>query len=121
VPAEPKPKKKKKKPVVVAPVPSVPEAESNTPPPVPPASVVGALTAGGDAEPAEQQKASESISEVEKRLAGLSAATLETQKDGVARVRNFLRQANDALKNGDADGALTLATKAKLLLDDLLK
>ncbi len=119
--AQPQPKKKKKKPVVVTPVAPPPaEVALNTPPP-PPVDVVGSLTAGGDAAPAAKQKASTAINDVEKQLAGLSAATLEAQRDGVTRVKNFLRQAHDALRSGDAEGALTLASKAKVLLDDLLK
>jgi ribosomal protein S20 len=39
----------------------------------------------------------------------------------VSKVRNFWKDAQDALKSGDAEGAKTLATKAKLLLDDLEK
>jgi hypothetical protein len=121
LPARSLPKTKKRKPAIVATAPPAPvEMASNTPPP-PPANVVGALTAGGDAAPAAQQKAAASIGEVEKQLAGLSAPTLEAQKEGVARVKNFLRQAHDALKSGDAEGAATLAGKAKVLLDDLLK
>jgi hypothetical protein len=121
LPAKPQPKKKKRKPVVVTPANAPPvELASNTPPP-PPVNVVGSLTAGGDAAAAAQQKAAGAIGDVEKQLTGISAATLEAQKDGVARVKNFLRQAHDALKSGDAEGALTLAGKAKVLLDDLLK
>lgn len=121
MPAPQKVKRKKKKPaVVVAPAATAPvEVASNTPPA--PVNVVGALSAGGDAASGEKEKAVESINEVEKRLTGLPASTLEAEKEGVVRVRNFLRQAHDALKSGDADGALTLATKAKVLLDDLAK
>jgi type IV secretory pathway VirB10-like protein len=95
-------------------------ASAVTPAP-PDANLIGSLTAGGAAAPAEQVKAAEAITAVEKRLGGLPASTLEAQKDGVTRVRSFLRQAHEALNSGDADGALTLATKAKVLLDDLLK
>ena len=119
LPAQPQPKRKKKKlvtPVAPAPV----EVANNTPPP-PPVNGVGALTAGSDSSPAVQQKAAASVADVEKQLGGLSAATLDAQKDGVARVKNFLRQAHEALKSGDAEGALTRAGKAKVLLDDLLK
>ncbi len=84
-------------------------------------SVIGSLTAGGDAAPAEKQKAADEIVLVEKRLGTLSQNTLDDQKEGLLRVRSFLRQAHEALKSGDADGANTLATKAEVLLDDLLK
>jgi ribosomal protein S20 len=38
-----------------------------------------------------------------------------------AQIRTFLKQAEQAMDNGDMDGAHTLATKAKLLLDELIK
>ena len=119
VPAPVKLKKKKKK-IVAAPVVAPVEIASVTPPPAP-VNVVGALSAGGVAASEEQQKANESINEVEKRLAGLSVSTQESEKESVTRVKNFVKQANEALRSGDADGALTLATKAKVLLDDLAK
>jgi ABC-type sugar transport system substrate-binding protein len=43
----------------------------------------------------------------------------DDQKKQVMQVRQFLKQANDALKTGDAEGADNLATKAGLLLDDI--
>lgn len=84
-------------------------------------SVIGSLTAGGESAPALKQKAADEISSVEKRLGGLSQSTVDGQKEGLTRVRSFLRQAHEALYSGDADGASTLATKAGVLLDDLLK
>jgi hypothetical protein len=41
------------------------------------------------------------------------------QTKTVAQIRSFLDQAQRALHNGDIDGAHTLATKAKTLLDEL--
>jgi hypothetical protein len=43
------------------------------------------------------------------------------EKVTVAQTRTFLSQAQKALDSGDADGAHTLATKARLLLDELTK
>jgi ribosomal protein S20 len=51
----------------------------------------------------------------------LPAQKSEEEKSQVSKVKNFLKDAEDALKSGDAEGAKTLATKAKLLLDDLEK
>jgi hypothetical protein len=84
-------------------------------------SVIGSLSAGGEAAPAEKQKAADEIVAIEKRLGALSQTTVDNQKDGLLRVRSFLRQAHEALKSGDGDGANTLVTKAGVLLDDLLK
>ncbi len=116
---QPKIRRPKKIEPVEPPPPPVQVATAEPPPDG--AAVIGSLTTGGPAAPAEQQRAGAAIVEVEKRLAGVPAAALDAQKDGMARVRNFLKQAHDALSSGDADGAMTLATKAKVLLDDLLK
>jgi hypothetical protein len=116
---QPKVRKPKKIEPVVAPPAPVQVAAAEPQPDG--AAAIGSLTTGGAAAPAEQQKAAAAIAEVEKRLGGLSAATLDAQKDGIVQVRNFLKQAHDALSSGDADGAMTLATKARVLLEDLLK
>jgi ribosomal protein S20 len=61
------------------------------------------------------------IASIEKRLNALSAQQTDEQKAQVSKVKNFLKDSQEALKSGDAEGAKTLATKAKLLLDDLEK
>lgn len=89
--------------------------------PAPEVNAIGALTSGGSESPQLRRQATELISALEKRLAGLGADKREQQKDQIVRVMNFRRQAQAALDSGDAEGAVTLATKAKLLLDDLMK
>ncbi|MEO6804587.1 MAG: hypothetical protein ABI286_12310 [Edaphobacter sp.] len=114
------PKREKKKPVPkTAPVPE--QVASATPTPTPEETAIGALTPGGEANPQTKQEAAELITASEKRLNALSAQKAEAEKSQVSKVKNFLKDAEDALKSGDADGAKTLATKAKLLLDDLEK
>ena len=83
------------------------------------ASVIGDLTPGGDQDPKTQREASDLIAANEKRLSALSADTVRNQAALVSNVRNFQKQAQQALKTGDAAGAKTLATKGKLLLDEL--
>jgi len=89
--------------------------------PAPEVAAIGALTAGGDTNPRMQQDAMDLIASIEKRLNALPAQKVEEQKTQISKVKNFLRQAQEALSSGDAEGAKTLATKAKLLLDDLVK
>ena len=89
--------------------------------PAPEATAIGELTSGGEANPKLQQEAADMIAANEKRLNGLSAQMSDEQKAQVSKVKNFQRQAQEALNSGDVEGAKTLATKAKLLLDDLLK
>jgi ribosomal protein S20 len=99
-----------------------------TPPPGPdaataPAEVtpIGTLSSGGDTSPRAQQEAASLITANEKRINGLSTQKVEEEKAQLSKVRNFQRQAQEALNSGDTEGAKTLATKAKLLLDDIEK
>ncbi len=82
-------------------------------------SAIGALTAGGDASPQTRQEATELIASNDKRLKALPASTVKAQRSQINKIVNFQRQAQQALNSGDAEGAKTLATKAKLLLYDL--
>ena len=82
---------------------------------------IGALSSGGDTSPRAQQEAAGLIAANEKRMSGFSAQKVEAEKAQLSMVRNFQRQAQEALSSGDTEGAKTLATKAKLLLDDIDK
>jgi ribosomal protein S20 len=116
-----KPKRKKKQPPkVVVPEPETQMANAAAEAPTPDAAV-GALTAGGETNPQTKQEAEDLIASIDKRLNALPAQKAEEQKTQVSKVRNFWKDAQEALKSGDAEGAKTLATKAKLLLDDLEK
>jgi ribosomal protein S20 len=117
-----KPKRERKKPAPkTAPVPEPAQIASVTPPPSPEETAIGALTAGGETNPQTKQEAADLITSSEKRLNALPAQKAEDEKAQVSKVKNFLKDAQDALKTGDAEGAKTLATKAKLLLDDMEK
>lgn len=86
------------------------------------ASPIGELTTGDSA--AGQQNKHDTtllISQTERGLAGLKHPLSGEQKTTAGQIRTFISQARVALANGDDDGAHTLATKAKLLLDELIK
>jgi hypothetical protein len=89
--------------------------------PAPAASAIGTLSTGGDAAPQSQQQAQGLIASILKRIAALPAKTADAQKKQIRQINNFLTQAQKALNSGDADGAFNLATKARLLMDDLEK
>jgi ribosomal protein S20 len=89
--------------------------------PSPEETAIGALSSGGDSNPKAQQDAAELIASIEKRLTALPSQKVEAEKAQISKIKNFQRQAQEALSSGDAEGAKTLATKAKLLLDDLEK
>jgi ribosomal protein S20 len=113
-------KRERKKPAPKTPVPE-PVQIASVALPSPEETAIGALTAGGEANPQTKQEAADLITSSEKRLNALPAQKAEEEKAQVSKVKNFLKDAQDALKTGDAEGAKTLATKAKLLLDDLEK
>ena len=117
-----KPKRERKKPAPkTAPAQEPVQIAAAAPPPSPEETAIGALTAGGEASPQVTQEAADLITSSEKRLNALPAQKTEDEKAQVSKVKNFLKDAQEALKTGDAEGAKTLATKAKLLLDDLEK
>ena len=117
-----KPKRERKRPVPkAAPVPEPVQIATVSPPPSPEETAIGALTAGGQANPQTKQEERDLITSSEKRLNALPAQKAEGEKAQVSKVKNFLKDAQEALKTGDGEGAKTLATKAKLLLDDLEK
>ena len=106
--------------------PTTPREETQPAAPVPaeaaPADLaIGSLSTGSDATPQIQQQAQEMISSIVKRISTLSSRTANTQRRELDKVRNFVKQAQQALNTGDTDGAKNLATKARLLMDDLEK
>ena len=122
VATEGKPKRERKKPAPkAAPPPEPVQVAAAAPPPSLEDTAIGALTAGGEANPQTKQEAADLIAASEKRLNALPAQKAEGEKAQVSKVKNFLKDAQEALNTGDAEGAKTLATKAKLLLDDLEK
>jgi hypothetical protein len=137
MPPPPEPEVVEVTPVMVTP-PAPPKRKTPTPVPVPPPvqppvqvasagtpdageAAIGALSTGGDSAPQSQQEAKDLIGSIAKRIAGLSARKANAQRSQVRQVRHFLDQAQQALNSGDAEGAKTLATKAKLLMDDVEK
>jgi hypothetical protein len=82
-------------------------------------SGIGALTVSGETGSAGLQEAADLIASNDKRLKALPASTVSKQRSQISKIRNFQRQAQEALKSGDVEGAKTLATKARLLLYDL--
>jgi hypothetical protein len=80
---------------------------------------IGQITAGPTQDTSEsRQEATKLISTTEKGVNSLRNLNGDQNKT-VAQIRSFLEQAQRALHNGDVDGASTLATKAKTLLDEL--
>ena len=117
----PKKVKKPKKKVLPAATGNPPVQVAGDGAPVPAANVVGALSGGGEGSPEKHKQAEDLLAALEKRLAALPGNVAEGEKAQLSRVKYFWGEAKSALLAGDAEGALTLATKAKVLLDDVVQ
>jgi hypothetical protein len=85
-------------------------------------SPIGQLTTG-DSALGERTKheTTDLIGGTQQGLSGIKRSLSTDEQVTASQIRTFLRQAQQALDTGDTDGAHTLATKAKLLLDELTK
>jgi hypothetical protein len=84
-----------------------------------PPTAIGQLTAGPTPDTSgSRQQAASLIDSTQRGVNSLRNLNGDQNKT-VAQIRSFLDQAQRALHNGDVDGAHTLATKAKTLLDEL--
>jgi hypothetical protein len=90
------------------------------PPPVPEnpgVSAIGQLSSG---EPSDQRHDTEdSIAATERGLNGLGRSLNDQEQKPAGQIREYIKQAREALLSGDVDGAKTLAAKAKVLLGEL--
>ena len=83
----------------------------------PAVSAIGQLSAGDT--PNVRQQTDDLIESTEKTLNGVTRKLSDQQEKTAAQVREYLKQARDALTAGDVEGALKLARKAKVVLDEL--
>jgi hypothetical protein len=82
-------------------------------------NAIGQLSTG---EPAGTRLATEnSLNDIERGLNGISRQFDDQEQTTASHIREFLKQAREALKSGDVDGASTLAAKAKVLLQELTR
>jgi outer membrane biosynthesis protein TonB len=83
----------------------------------PTVSAIGQLSSGDPSEARRQAEAS--IDATDRGLKSITRTLDDTEQKTAAHIREFLKQARDALASGDVDGANTLASKAKVLLTEL--
>jgi hypothetical protein len=85
-------------------------------------SPIGQLTTGDSAQGEKtRHETLDLIGETQQGLMGIKRSLSNDEKTTAAQIRNYLKQAQQALETGDSDGAHLLATKAKALLDELTK
>ncbi len=110
----PPPEPVKKPPKHKKPANTNPQVASNEPPVV---SAAGTLSAGDP--PSVRQQADASIEATEKSLNSITRKLDNQEQKTATQIREYLKEAREALTSGDADGARNLAAKAKTLLDEL--
>jgi hypothetical protein len=85
-------------------------------------SPIGQLsTANDNAGTPDRRTIVELIASTESGVKKITRALSPDEKKTVAQIQTYLAKARDALKVDDLTGADTLATKAHLLLDELVK
>ena len=92
-------------------------ARTTTPGAPPSVSAIGQLSGGASGDLRSQTE--ETINAVEKGVNGINRTLSDSEIKTAAQIREFLKQAREALATGDTDGAHTLANKAKVLLSEL--
>jgi type IV secretory pathway VirB10-like protein len=80
-------------------------------------SAIGQLSGGASGDLRSQTQ--DTINTVEKGVNGITRSLSDSEKKTEAQIREFLKEAKQALESGDTDGAHTLANKAKVLLSEL--
>jgi ribosomal protein S20 len=83
-------------------------------------SAIGQLSMGGEPYDLQQQTAN-SIAATERSLNSITRRLSDQEQKTAVHIREFLKKAREALATGDTDGAHTLAAKAKVLLDEILR
>jgi hypothetical protein len=85
-------------------------------------SPIGQLSSGeGVASSQKRHETSDLITNTEQGLNGIKRSLNSQEQQTATQIRTYLKQAKQALTVDDLDGATTLATKAKVLLEELTK
>lgn len=82
-------------------------------------SAIGQLSTGDPA--GARYQTERTLDDLDRGLNGINRQLNDQEKTTASHIREFLRQAREALKSGDVDGARTLAAKAKVLLQELTR
>lgn len=85
-------------------------------------SPIGQLSSGeGGVGSQKRRETSDMINNTEQGLNNIKRSLSSTEQETATQIRAYLKQAKKALTVDDLDGASTLATKAKVLLEELTK
>lgn len=82
---------------------------------------LGELTTGGESNNEQFRSQTQDLLRTQnRRLASMSSSVIAMHAQQVEQARLYLKQAADAWKKQDMEGARTLGTKAKVILDEIL-
>jgi hypothetical protein len=82
---------------------------------------LGNLTTGGETTNSVLLQQTEDLLKTQtRRLNGISTATIALHSEQIEQARLFLKQATEAWTKQDIEGARTLGTKAKVILDEVM-
>ena len=128
---QPKPAPRRKKPKPIPANGTTQTAEKSADPPKPAAppanqeapgtaevSAIGQLSSGGGADL--RTETENTLNSTEHSLNTLNRKLSDPEEKTAAQIKEYIKQARAALTSNDLDGAKTLATKAKLLLNELI-
>jgi hypothetical protein len=93
--------------------------ETVIPPPPNTDTVAAQWSTGTALDPKQRAQMLHVIQTQQKRLAGLRTDLSKDEQTIVIQIKLFLEKATDAVGSNDLDGAMTLTTKAQVLLDEL--
>jgi len=93
------------------------ETANAAPGSAPSVSAIGQLSGGASGD--QRAETEDTINTTEKGVNGITRPLSDAELKTAAQIREFLKQAREALATGDVDGAKTLAIKAKVLLGEL--
>ena len=82
-------------------------------------SAIGLLSSGDPGD--NRRQTEEQMVAIERGLKSIRRPLNDPEQRTVAHIREFLKQARQAMASGDLDGAHTLAAKAKVLLSELAR
>jgi hypothetical protein len=111
-PPKPPPRRRKQS---VPPVPETQQVAGDQPA----VNAIGQLSTGDPT--GARYQTENSINEIERVLNNLNRQLGDQEQATAAHIREFIKQAREALKSGDVDGASTLTAKAKVLLQELTR
>ena len=114
---QPKRRRASNQPAPAVPANATPTQEAAIPAPAPGVSAIGQLSSGDPSD--YRQQTADSINSIEKGLNGITRMLNDSEQKTADHIREFLKQAREALSTGDVDGAHTLAAKARILLNEL--